>query len=267
MTERKLLDDEGENRAVRSFLMVYGSPGITVGGMKRHMERCGAPYWPSWVEQQDPAMHLTKAGAQLWLRHLFSLETPAADLEKWLAEGETIHRGRDPATGEVLRVDPPTDSVAPMHQDLADTIAAIFAAVGYTEEYARQWPKEKASVTFKRWFDEQIAAAGVLAPLDKLSRCSMGCGPFGQCKAAMHGVPSECVGNAGVQEGFACPICGQPNAQHHPTCPRASGVRVDAPKCEWPACGCADAYCKAWPKDENAAGVQPSHNDQPKEQL
>jgi hypothetical protein len=45
------------------------------------------------------------------------------------------------------------------HQDLADTIAAMLAAVGYTEEYARQWPKEKASVTFKRWFDEQIAAA------------------------------------------------------------------------------------------------------------
>jgi hypothetical protein len=45
------------------------------------------------------------------------------------------------------------------HKDLSDTINAIFSAVGYTEEYARQWPKEKASVTFKRWFDEQLAAA------------------------------------------------------------------------------------------------------------
>ena len=54
--------------------------------------------------------------------------------------------------------------------DLRDTINAIFSAVGYTEEYARQWPKEKASVTFKRWFDERLAAApaGVAAPSDAL---------------------------------------------------------------------------------------------------
>jgi hypothetical protein len=43
-----------------------------------------------------------------------------------------------------------------------------------------------------------------------------------------------------------------------------SGVRVDAPKCEWPSCGCVDAYCKAWPKDENAAGVALPHKEQPK---
>jgi hypothetical protein len=39
----------------------------------------------------------------------------------------------------------------------------------------------------------------VEAAIEKLRRCSLGCGPFGQCKAAMHGVPSECVGNAGVR--------------------------------------------------------------------
>lgn len=49
----------------------------------------------------------------------------------------------------------PADELA-KSRDVADTIAAIFAAVGYTEEYARQWPKEKASVTFKRWFDERV---------------------------------------------------------------------------------------------------------------
>lgn len=49
-------------------------------------------------------------------------------------------------------------------EDLRDTISAIFKAVGYTEEYARQWPKEKASVTFKRWFDERVAAARASSP-------------------------------------------------------------------------------------------------------
>lgn len=70
-----LMDDEGENRAVRAFLMQYGTSGLTVGAMRLHMERCGFPEWPHWVKQQDGA-HLTKAGAQLWLRHLFALEQP-----------------------------------------------------------------------------------------------------------------------------------------------------------------------------------------------
>jgi hypothetical protein len=47
---------------------------------------------------------------------------------------------------------------APSKEDYRDTLQAVFNAVGYTEEYARQWPKEKASVTFKRWFDEKLAA-------------------------------------------------------------------------------------------------------------
>lgn len=49
--------------------------------------------------------------------------------------------------------------------DLDDTIHAIFRAVGYTAEYAMQWPKEKMSVTFARWFDEQVARGeGIAAP-------------------------------------------------------------------------------------------------------
>ena len=50
-------------------------------------------------------------------------------------------------------------------QNLRDTISAIFDAVGYAAEYARQWPKEKASITFKRWFDEQLAAASAPRPM------------------------------------------------------------------------------------------------------
>lgn len=87
MTEREVLDADGENRAVRAFLMLYGTAGLTVGAMKQHMERCGFPYWPDWVEPSTPTLegetyitfiskaHLTKYGAQSWLRHLFSLES------------------------------------------------------------------------------------------------------------------------------------------------------------------------------------------------
>ena len=73
----ELIDPEdGENRAVRSFLLLYsGTPGITFGTMKKHMEMSGFPYWPEWVETTPPSNHLHKLGAQNWLRHLFALET------------------------------------------------------------------------------------------------------------------------------------------------------------------------------------------------
>jgi hypothetical protein len=71
---RPLLDDEGENRAVRMFLACYGgNTGVTVGHMRQHLEMCGYPYWPDWT-LDCPKAHLTKGGAQNWLRHLFALE-------------------------------------------------------------------------------------------------------------------------------------------------------------------------------------------------
>ncbi len=70
-----LLDEDGENRAVRMFLLLYGGAhGLTVGRMKSHLCASGHPHWPAWVENSPQGAHLTKAGAQLWLRHLFSLE-------------------------------------------------------------------------------------------------------------------------------------------------------------------------------------------------
>ena len=46
------------------------------------------------------------------------------------------------------------------HADFVETVGLMLAAIGYKEDYARQWPKEKASVTFRRWFDEQRASHG-----------------------------------------------------------------------------------------------------------
>jgi hypothetical protein len=75
-TMRELMDDDGENRAVRSFLLLYGgASGVTVGAMKKHMSMSGWDgMWPEWVNAQERE-HLTKGGAQHWLRHLFALET------------------------------------------------------------------------------------------------------------------------------------------------------------------------------------------------
>ena len=69
-------DPDGENRAVRSFLLQWGLPGLTVGAMKQHMLMSGwDDMWPKWVNVAHPNEHLTKAGAQLWIRHLLALET------------------------------------------------------------------------------------------------------------------------------------------------------------------------------------------------
>lgn len=72
---KDLIDADGENRAVRAFLAQYGSNhvGVSVGAMILHMERSGYPFYPEWAPHQWEE-HLTKAGAQQWLRHLFALE-------------------------------------------------------------------------------------------------------------------------------------------------------------------------------------------------
>jgi hypothetical protein len=73
-TMRDLMDDDGENRAVRNFLMMYGcttSPSIE--GMRDHMAGSGFDgCWPEWAATESG--FLTKGGAQDWLRHLFGLE-------------------------------------------------------------------------------------------------------------------------------------------------------------------------------------------------
>ena len=70
----ELMDEDGENRAVRYFLMLYGTSSVTVADMKEHLDATGYPLWPAWVEEPDAQGHLTKGGAQDWLRFLFSLE-------------------------------------------------------------------------------------------------------------------------------------------------------------------------------------------------
>lgn len=79
---RELLDEDGENRAVRTFLMLYGgAENVTVGAMRNHMNRSG---WrdmvPSSAILAHPDTHLTKAGAQIWIRHLVSLEPKVCPL-------------------------------------------------------------------------------------------------------------------------------------------------------------------------------------------
>lgn len=77
MSKMILIDDEGENQAVRMFLALYGGAcGVTSEQMRKHLTMAGFDgAWPEWANSNNG--HLTKAGAQLWIRHLFALEQPA----------------------------------------------------------------------------------------------------------------------------------------------------------------------------------------------
>lgn len=84
---KDLLDSDGENRAVRNFLMFYGGGhGINTKSMRYTMTMSGFDgAWPAWANDD---MHLTKAGAQLWLRHLFNLEQKIDTSEKHVHESD-----------------------------------------------------------------------------------------------------------------------------------------------------------------------------------
>jgi len=75
MAPRTLIDQNGENLALRSFLMQYSCDrAASVADMAQHMRRSGWDgFWPGWVSSSD-ARHLTKLDAQRWIRHLLDLE-------------------------------------------------------------------------------------------------------------------------------------------------------------------------------------------------
>lgn len=73
---RSIVDEDGENQPIRTFLMHYQhSPSITTSQMKDCMELAGwNRLWPDWVNEEPNTAHLTKGGAQSWIRYLFELE-------------------------------------------------------------------------------------------------------------------------------------------------------------------------------------------------
>ena len=93
----------------------------------------------------------TTSAEMLWLLKLAHLVISDMDktLEKTLAPAQpAVEQGA--AYAELEK----------KHADFVETVGLMLAAIGYKEDYARQWPKEKASVTFRRWFDEQRASHG-----------------------------------------------------------------------------------------------------------
>ena len=70
-----LVCEDGENKAVRSFLQMYGSnPTALVSKFVHHMKSLEWDSYPSWVDSHLNTK-MTAGGAQDWIRHLIWLET------------------------------------------------------------------------------------------------------------------------------------------------------------------------------------------------
>lgn len=79
MQRQDLIDTDGENKAIRSFLRFYLKPGISIGEMRDNMEGSGWDgCWPESIGAADWNSTLTKFEVQAWLRHLFNLEAQFA---------------------------------------------------------------------------------------------------------------------------------------------------------------------------------------------
>lgn len=75
---KNLLDDDGENLAVRSFLSAYSCTAtFSIAAMRTHMIRSGwsIEFCPEFARLEKTTGSLTKAGAQLWIRHLINMES------------------------------------------------------------------------------------------------------------------------------------------------------------------------------------------------
>lgn len=74
---------ECENQAVRMFLMYYGgNNGVTVQGMRESLRTAGYDdCWPDWVIGTGKGEHLTKAGAQDWIKHMLLSAAPKGEKE------------------------------------------------------------------------------------------------------------------------------------------------------------------------------------------
>lgn len=102
----KLLDTDGENKAVRYFLLHWQTPQITIGAMCQSLELSGfgAEFWPDFADPLSHA-HLNKSAAQAWLRHLFDIELKLLADQSALEEPaeSTIPRGPEESEEEILK--------------------------------------------------------------------------------------------------------------------------------------------------------------------
>jgi len=152
MSNRELLDDDGENRAVRAFLLMYGgTEGGSIGKMRRHLEHSGFENcWPEWVGAAPYNQHLTKGGAQAWIRHLFALENAAP------------HQSADVLGWKLVPVEPTEEMISDGFESCPDE---IFSTPEVWDEYEALSGCQQAAYRARACYKAMIASAP--APADQ----------------------------------------------------------------------------------------------------
>lgn len=85
MQRTDIIDTDGENKAIRSFLRYYLKPGISIGEMRDNMAMAGWDgCWPESLAAADWNSTLTKFETQTWLRHLFGLDAKSPQEVRYL---------------------------------------------------------------------------------------------------------------------------------------------------------------------------------------
>jgi hypothetical protein len=126
-----IVDEDGENLALRSFLTGLELGIETVGQMADHMRLSGWNYfWPEFVTTSHKDEHLTKAGKQEWIRHLIWMEmrAPTDKVPQQVSGWIEFNGGACP-------VQPGT--YVEVKQRLGNTTAAILA-----ESISWEWHKD-----------------------------------------------------------------------------------------------------------------------------
>lgn len=111
-----------ENKALRMFLAYYGgNEGVTIQGMRSHLKYAGFNgYWPEWVNTEEG--HLTKSGAQLWIRYILAAEDSTCSISPF--SSRCCERGTKSCTIEHIMDIPKDMTLVP--KEVAD--AAILWA-------------------------------------------------------------------------------------------------------------------------------------------
>lgn len=139
MLRTDLIDSEdGENRALRSFLKQWQVPSQTIGDMRDFMREEGwDSCWPLFVTMAPDREPLTKAGAQIWIRYLIGMETVVT----------SAHPSATPASS--------TLETPAFMKILVQMLEAN--AQGADEEYGRVYDRLMAHI--KDWSDRRVDAA------------------------------------------------------------------------------------------------------------
>lgn len=216
--ERDLLDTDGENRALRSFLMQYGVPSLTVSAMRKHMERSGwgFDYCPDFAKFGG-VEHLTKAGAQIWIRHLLSLESGAI-LPQASGEAQRVPaRSADELRHLLWSSTIAGCSVALNHIEAGQFLAALKAQPAPAPEMQASHgavgkpPKYKLSDAERAALTDAAATGATFAEMDG--------------GAIMFINRGEDYGH-GAEDDQACPVCG--GSGHKDDATPASDSAADA---------------------------------------